>query len=110
MIMVPDSSSSRRSAPVDKIKELPAATAKILGAVRDAFHEGLAAHREYERLTSSGMRHDPALRASLSIRRVETAPVRNRCGAHGLQNVLCTRKGSRESQEPVSRLVPRSPH
>jgi hypothetical protein len=32
----------------------------------DAFCEALAAHREYERLISMGMRHDPALRAALS--------------------------------------------
>jgi uncharacterized protein YjiS (DUF1127 family) len=38
----------------------------MLHCLLDAFCEGLAAHREYERLMSKGMRHDPALRAALS--------------------------------------------
>ena len=38
----------------------------MLHSLLDAFSEGLAAHREYERLTSMGMRHDLALRAALS--------------------------------------------
>ena len=38
----------------------------MLHSLLDAFSEGLAAHREYERLTSMGMRHHPALRAALS--------------------------------------------
>jgi hypothetical protein len=38
----------------------------MLHSLLDAFREGLAAHREYERLTSMGMDHDRALRAALS--------------------------------------------
>jgi hypothetical protein len=39
---------------------------KTLHSLLDALCGGLAAHREYERLMSMGMRHDPALRAALS--------------------------------------------
>jgi uncharacterized protein YjiS (DUF1127 family) len=39
---------------------------KMLHSLLDALREGLAAHREYERFMSMGMRHDPALRAALS--------------------------------------------
>jgi uncharacterized protein YjiS (DUF1127 family) len=52
---------------VGETNACPTAMAKMLRDLRDALREGLAAHREYERLTSSGMRHDPALRASLSV-------------------------------------------
>jgi len=37
----------------------------MLHGLLDAFCEGLAAHREYERLTAMGMRHDLALRVAL---------------------------------------------
>ena len=37
----------------------------MLHNLLDAVCEGLADHREYERLVSMGMRHDPALRAAL---------------------------------------------
>jgi hypothetical protein len=40
---------------------------RMLHHLVDAIHQGLAAHREYERLMSTGMRHDSALRAALSI-------------------------------------------
>ncbi len=39
----------------------------MLHKLIDAMYEGLAAHRKYERLMSTGMRHDSALRAALSI-------------------------------------------
>jgi hypothetical protein len=39
----------------------------MLHKLVDAIHQGLAAHREYERLMSTGRRHDSALRAALSI-------------------------------------------
>src|SRR5262249_61459752 len=42
------------------------ARTEMLHSLLDAFCEGLAAHREYERLTSMGMRHDLALRVALS--------------------------------------------
>ena len=38
----------------------------MLHRLLDAFCEGLAAYREYGRLTSMGMRHDLALRTVLS--------------------------------------------
>jgi hypothetical protein len=38
----------------------------MLHTLLDAVREGLAAHREYERLISMGMRHDLALRSALS--------------------------------------------
>ena len=38
----------------------------------DAIGQGLTAHREYERLMSMGMRHDPALRAALCISAIPT--------------------------------------
>jgi len=37
----------------------------MLHNLLDAVCEGLADHREYERLVSMGMRHDPALRTAL---------------------------------------------
>ena len=37
----------------------------MLHRLLDAVREGLAAHWEYERLVSMGMRHDPALRTAL---------------------------------------------
>jgi len=40
---------------------------QLLHKLVDAIGQGLTAHREYERLMSMGMRHDPALRAALSI-------------------------------------------
>jgi hypothetical protein len=40
---------------------------RVLHKVVDAIRQGLAAHREYESLMSMGMRHDPALRAALSM-------------------------------------------
>jgi hypothetical protein len=36
-------------------------------SIGEAWREGLAAHREYERLTSRGMAHDIALREALGI-------------------------------------------
>ena len=41
--------------------------AKMVRNLQVAFREGLTAHREYERLISKGVRHDPALRASLGV-------------------------------------------
>jgi hypothetical protein len=38
----------------------------MLHSLVDALRDGLAAHREYERLIAMGMCHDPALRAALS--------------------------------------------
>jgi hypothetical protein len=38
----------------------------MLHRLMDAFCEGLAAHREYERLISMGVHHDLALRVALS--------------------------------------------
>src|SRR5262249_26020529 len=52
--------------PVGQAPARRAVIGKTLHRLLDAFCEGLAAHREYERLMSMGMRHDPALRAALS--------------------------------------------
>jgi hypothetical protein len=41
------------------------AVGTMLHNLLDAVCGGLAAHREYERLVSMGMRHDPALRVAL---------------------------------------------
>jgi len=38
-----------------------------LRAMREALHEGLAMHREYEALRSKGVAHDAALRQALAI-------------------------------------------
>ena len=54
-------------------RNLPlAAKRRARAASRNA---GLTAHREYERLISKGVRHDPALRASLGVSGAE-APQR----------------------------------
>jgi hypothetical protein len=51
---------------------------RMLHKLVDAIRQGLAAHREYERLKSMGMRHDLALRAALSISRTPTGrPIAN---------------------------------
>jgi hypothetical protein len=47
----------------------------MLHSLLDALRDGLAAHREYERLISLGMGHDPALRAALS----QTSHCREAC-------------------------------
>jgi hypothetical protein len=39
---------------------------QMLHSLLDALRDGLAAHREYERLISLGVGHDPALRAAVS--------------------------------------------
>jgi hypothetical protein len=58
------------------LTSLPLAT--TLCALRDAWREALAAHRQYERLTSRGVAHDPALQEALRIPADEV-------GAAGLQ-------------------------
>jgi hypothetical protein len=55
-----------RDAPMGQTPVRQTTVGKTLHSLLDAFYEGLAAHREYERLISMGMRHDPALRAALS--------------------------------------------
>jgi uncharacterized protein YjiS (DUF1127 family) len=72
MIRIFHSLPSSRAEPVGETNAWPTAIAKVLWDLNDAFREGLAAHREYERLKSTGMRHDPALRASLSVPFAET--------------------------------------
>jgi hypothetical protein len=49
----------------------------MLHSLLDALRDGLAAHREYERLISLGMCHDPALRAALS----QTSHSREACAS-----------------------------
>ncbi len=51
--------------------------AATLRAIGEAWREGLAAHREYERLRSRGMAHDTALREALGIGRVSSPAPRN---------------------------------
>jgi hypothetical protein len=41
--------------------------AMALRNVRDALHEGLAAHRQYEHLRSRGIAHDAAVRRAFGI-------------------------------------------
>ena len=48
---------------------------QLLHSLLDALRAGLAAHREYERLISLGMGHDPALRAAVS----QTSHCRSQC-------------------------------
>jgi hypothetical protein len=50
---------------------------QMLHSLLDALRDGLAAHREYERLISLGMCHDPALRAALS----QTSHCREACAS-----------------------------
>src|SRR5437660_6259957 len=63
---------SSRDEPAGKTSRWPPATAEIVWDLYNALRDGLAAHREYERLKSTGMRHDPALRASLNVPFVDT--------------------------------------
>jgi len=64
------SNSSSSSSNDSMVKPPPwaRATVKFLRDVEIAFRAGLAAHREYERLISEGVGHDPALRTSLGAR------------------------------------------
>jgi hypothetical protein len=55
-----------RDAPVGRTPVRRTAIGKTMHHLLDAFCEALAAHREYERLVSMGMRHEPALRTALS--------------------------------------------
>jgi hypothetical protein len=55
-----------RDAPAGESFAWRPAIGKTLHSLLDAVHEGLAAHREYERLMSMGMRHESALRGALS--------------------------------------------
>jgi hypothetical protein len=48
-----------------------------LSATWSAFREGLAAHREYERLRSSGTSHDKALRGALGFGQRPSGHVRS---------------------------------
>ena len=76
-------------------------TSSIGKMVRDlqiAFREGLAAHREYERLISKGVRHDPALRASLGVSGSE-APQRQ---AAGIKSMLERNRLHPSSQRKIS--------
>jgi hypothetical protein len=50
----------------------------MLHSLLDAVREGLAAHREYERLISIGIRHDLALRAAVSEAIVGKRPLAER--------------------------------
>jgi uncharacterized protein YjiS (DUF1127 family) len=59
-------SPNSRDAPAAETTVRRTAIGKMLHDLLDAFREGLGAHREYERLISAGMRHDPALRAAVS--------------------------------------------
>jgi hypothetical protein len=57
----------------------------MLHKLVDAIRQGLAANREYERLISMGMRHDPALRVALSISAATTGrPIANSRALTGL--------------------------
>jgi len=91
--------------------------ATMLRTIRVAWREGLAAHRQYERLTSRGTPHDKALRAALGIRipasEVHAARSRaaSQCRSHPLTGtarsdeaiVLC-RQGLSDSVDPAARL------
>ena len=57
----------------------------MLHKLADAIRQGLAAHREYERLMSMGMRHDLALKAALSMPTATTdRPIANSRALSGL--------------------------
>ena len=51
--------------------------AATLGAMWDAWGEGLAAHRQYEHLRSRGIPHDTAIRESLGLGRIPHADTRH---------------------------------
>jgi len=60
--------------------------ALTLRIIRDGLCEGLAAQRRYRQLTSSGVAHDPALRAALGCDAIESRHRSTCLGArrHGL--------------------------
>jgi uncharacterized protein YjiS (DUF1127 family) len=60
------SHSSSRDAPVRETFARRTAIGKMLHSLLDAVSEGLAGHREYERLMSMGVGHDSALKVALS--------------------------------------------
>jgi hypothetical protein len=55
--------------PLAQTQPVPPPTVGLLRACWQAFSEGLAAHREYERLRSTGLTHDRALKRALGIGR-----------------------------------------
>jgi hypothetical protein len=55
----------------------PLADGGHLGAMWDAWGEALAAHRQYEHLTSRGVPHNAALRESLGLGRIPHADTRH---------------------------------
>ena len=63
----------------DNATAWPTAIARMLRDIGNAFREGLAAHREYERLKSSGISHDLALGASLRASSAESSHRQERC-------------------------------
>ncbi len=72
--------------------------AKMVRNLQVAFREGLTAHREYERLISKGVRHDPALRASLGVSGSE-APQRQ---AAEIKSMFERSRLHRSSQRKIS--------
>jgi hypothetical protein len=72
--------------------------AKMVRDLQIAFREGLTAHREYERLISKGVRHDPALRASLGVSGAE-APQRQ---VAEIKSMLERNQLHRSSQRKIS--------
>ena len=72
--------------------------AKMVRNLQVAFREGLTAHREYERLISKGVRHDPALRASLGVSDAE-APQRQ---VAEIKSMLERSRLHRSSQRKIS--------
>jgi ABC-type protease/lipase transport system fused ATPase/permease subunit len=76
------------SAPRERIPAATAVSSQPIATILqviDAWREALSAHRQYERLTSRGVAHDPALQEALRIPADEV-------GAAGLQAARCRSK------------------
>jgi hypothetical protein len=94
----------------------------MLHRLLDAVCEGLAAHQEYERLVSTGMHHDRALRTALSI---STATTDRSIGTSRALSLLIAdnpvgepgakwrtdygKRDERKSRMPVPVLLPSAP-
>jgi hypothetical protein len=83
--------------------------AKMVCDLQIAFREGLTAHREYERLISKGVRHDPALRASLGVsgaeaRQRQVAEIKSMLERNRLHR--SSDRASETSPRPSMRLLP----
>jgi uncharacterized protein YjiS (DUF1127 family) len=97
-----------RDAPVDETLARRPTIGKMLHDLLDAIREGFTAHREYERLMSSGTRHNPALKAALAESDHSRESFARPMPIHSVLLIVVKTIGAwidrRRQQEPLARL------